>query len=343
MERTPVSVRSASWSLLLLVLGTFGCSGGGEGSPQAPEIATQPVSQSVAVGQSATFRVVATGSAPLSYRWTRDGADVDGATSASYTTPAAQPADHGAGFQVVVSNPAGSVTSERATLMVRSGHISPTPAFEDDFDGPVDAGKWQVASWVEHGGQTGPERCYAEDGVLNMIFIHDSTEGFLSSAIQTRDSFLYGRWEASLKPSSIPGVLNSLYTIDWGDGSGTRQEIDIEFLTFAFGPGRGKVHFAVHAEGLPSTDTNPDIELGFNPSDAFHVFGFEITPERIDWFADGVVLHSYVYAEHEITIDAPYQLKLNSWSMQDWIQGPPVADTPCVYQIDWIRFYPWVE
>jgi endo-1,3-1,4-beta-glycanase ExoK len=221
-------------------------------------------------------------------------------------------------------------------------------AFRDDFDAvPVASADWQVAAWVEHGGQTGPERCYASGGLLNMVFRNDSALGFLSSAIQTQKEYYYGRWEARLKPSSVPGVLNSMYTIDWDDTSaadsasdGTRQEIDIEFLTCTFGPGTGTVHFAVHEDGKTSFNTNPDITLDFNPSDDFHVWGFEITPAQIQWFVDGEILCTYVYEGNPIAINAAYQLKLNAWSAVNWINGPPVADTDCLYRIDWIRFTP---
>jgi beta-glucanase (GH16 family) len=208
-----------------------------------------------------------------------------------------------------------------------------TPFF-DDFNGT------QVDSSAE--------RSYVEDGNLKMIFINDSTQGYLSSAIQTREEFYYGRWEARLKPSNVPGVLNSMYTLDWDntvDGSssrdGTKQEIDIEFLTFAFTGDDGRVHFAVHAEGLSSFDTNPDVLLGFDPSADFHVWGFDITPEKIEWFVDDQVLWTYDYAENPIIIDAPYVLKFNFWSSTDWINGPPVADTEIVYLIDWVRFTPY--
>src|SRR5205814_1975694 len=54
-----------------------------------PAIATQPVSQTVGIGQTATFTVVATGNAPLSYQWKKNNVSISGATSASYTTPPA--------------------------------------------------------------------------------------------------------------------------------------------------------------------------------------------------------------------------------------------------------------
>ena len=51
--------------------------------PVMPSIATQPANQTVTAGQSATFMVVAMGTAPLSYQWQKDGTAVGGATSAS--------------------------------------------------------------------------------------------------------------------------------------------------------------------------------------------------------------------------------------------------------------------
>jgi hypothetical protein len=89
-----------------------------DGSPQPPAITGQPASVTVTEGDTATFSVTAEGSAPLSYQWKRDGANISGATSASYTTPAAVLADSGAKFTVVVSNSEGSVTSAEATLTV---------------------------------------------------------------------------------------------------------------------------------------------------------------------------------------------------------------------------------
>ena len=83
-----------------------------------PSITTQPASQSITVGHSATFKVVATGTAPLSYQWLKKGANISGATSASYTTPAVTTADNGSTFQVKIKNSIGQVTSTTATLTV---------------------------------------------------------------------------------------------------------------------------------------------------------------------------------------------------------------------------------
>ncbi len=83
-----------------------------------PSITVQPASQTVQVGQTATFTVVATGSMPLSYQWQENGTNIPGATSTSYTTQATTGADSGSTFDVVVTNATGGVASSNAILGV---------------------------------------------------------------------------------------------------------------------------------------------------------------------------------------------------------------------------------
>ena len=94
-----------------------------------PSITTQPASQTVNVGQTATFTVMAMGAPPLSYQWQKNQVNIAGATSASYTTPATTSADNGTSFRVIVTNPVTSVTSNAAMLTVNTGpSITTQPA-----------------------------------------------------------------------------------------------------------------------------------------------------------------------------------------------------------------------
>lgn len=90
-----------------------------------PSITSQPLAQSVTAGQSASFFVASTGTAPLTYQWNRNGSAISGATLSSYATGLTTTSDNGAQFSVVVTNPAGSVTSSSALLTVKPAAPAP--------------------------------------------------------------------------------------------------------------------------------------------------------------------------------------------------------------------------
>ncbi len=83
----------------------------------APAIATQPAAVTVTAGNVATFAVGVTGSGPMSFQWRKNGVDIAGASAAALTLPAVAIADAG-NYSVRVSNSAGSVVSQTATLAV---------------------------------------------------------------------------------------------------------------------------------------------------------------------------------------------------------------------------------
>jgi hypothetical protein len=82
-----------------------------------PVIVVQPSPQSILEGQNAAFEVTAIGTPPFRYQWRFNGAPITGATNSILTITAAQPSAAG-GYSAVVSNAAGGVTSESASLAV---------------------------------------------------------------------------------------------------------------------------------------------------------------------------------------------------------------------------------
>jgi hypothetical protein len=97
-----------------------------------PSITMQPTCQTVTVGQAATFSVSATGSMPLMYQWMKNGINIGGAMSSSYTTPATVWSDGGAQFTVSVSNAAGKVTTVAAELTVNPSPAINVTTYHDD-------------------------------------------------------------------------------------------------------------------------------------------------------------------------------------------------------------------
>lgn len=108
----------------------------------APTITTQPTSQTVTEGGTATFTVVTSGTEPLSYQWqqsTDSGqswTDIGGATDATYTTGVTTTSMNGYQYRCVVSNSAGSITSDAVSLTVNEHvHTWGNPVWSWSEDG----------------------------------------------------------------------------------------------------------------------------------------------------------------------------------------------------------------
>lgn len=108
--------------------------------PIAPSITTQPVALTLNAGATATFTVVASGSAPFSYQWRKNGVNITGnasANSASLVLTDIQAAD-AASYDVVITNGVEpSVTSDAVGLTVTP--MAPTITTQPISQG-VDAG-----------------------------------------------------------------------------------------------------------------------------------------------------------------------------------------------------------
>ena len=108
-------------------------------------ITQQPQSQVVTQGENASFSVVASGTAPLSYQWNLNGTPVVGATNASLALTNVQATDAG-GYTVVVTNLGGSITSAVATLTVLVPPVITTPPQSQTVIQGQNASFWVVAS-----------------------------------------------------------------------------------------------------------------------------------------------------------------------------------------------------
>lgn len=101
----------------------------------APSITTQPGNATVKVGETATFTIAASGD-NLTYQWQIDRNDgkgwvnIDGATATNYTTSTVNISCNGFKYQCVVSNSAGTDTSNTAVLTVTE-NTTPAPGSVD--------------------------------------------------------------------------------------------------------------------------------------------------------------------------------------------------------------------
>lgn len=99
-----------------------------------PVITRQPQDVFIRPGLSATFSAGASGQGPLAFQWLLDGQPVPGANSSKFTTPALVAGDNGSKYSVRVSNTAGSVISDEATVYVTTTVDDNAPWWDETFD-----------------------------------------------------------------------------------------------------------------------------------------------------------------------------------------------------------------
>lgn len=153
-------------------------------SSGAPTIDTAPQSQTVSAGSNVTFSVGVSSATAVTYQWQRDGVDLTGATSPTYTLAPAQESDSGSTWRVIATNAAGSTTSSSATLSVTAG-LSSAPAITTQPVSQTVASGSMVTFTVAASGSPAPSFQWQRDG----IDIPGATaDSHVLASVQTTDS-----------------------------------------------------------------------------------------------------------------------------------------------------------
>lgn len=114
---------------------------------------------------------------------------------------------------------------------------------------------------------------------------------YAGAAIISKERFEYGRYEVRMKSASGSGIVSAFFLrSSRKTAEGTLvHELDFEFM----GKSERLLHLACHegvdngARGLKHNSTAKNLELPFDPSEDFHDYALEFTPNGIVWFADG--------------------------------------------------------
>jgi len=210
--------------------------------PAAPNITTQPTNQTINVGQTASFSVVANGTSPLSYQWQKNGVNVVGATSATYTTPTALITDNGSVFTVIITNTAGTATSSGAILTVNSGNsgnttnsapvitsaaaAAPNPAIvsqlitfsaaASDTDGDALTYAWNFGDGSNASGASATH-AYAAAGTFNAtVAIDDGHNNVVSSSVAVLVAYAPGGGATAPVPFTVKSFSG---TVKYSNGA----------------------------------------------------------------------------------------------------------------------------
>jgi hypothetical protein len=199
----------SSWQVANNFPGGVVCDSGSNGTPP-PSFTTQPSSKTVAIGETATFTVVASGSGSLTYQWYKNGSPITGATTATYTTPAAAAGDNGAAFNVLVANAGGAVNSSTATLTVTGGTCTAAPSTPGTLSATTMSATQIKLSWVA---STAESVC-----PVNYDIFRSTTTGFTPSAANQIGAAQPG---TTYTDTGLTAGTTYYYVVEAVDSSGT--------------------------------------------------------------------------------------------------------------------------
>lgn len=136
---------------------------------------------------------------------------------------------------------------------------------------------------------------------------------YTAASICSRDQYLFGKFEATIRASNVPGVVTGFFL----HRNSPRQEIDVEIaghrpdrllVNVFYNPGGEGAKFDYGYRGAPSY-----IELGFDASKASHRFAIEWSPCEIRWFVDDILVHRRLIWDPTPIPHLPMSLHVNSW------------------------------
>ncbi len=150
---------------------------------------------------------------------------------------------------------------------------------------------------------------------------------------RTKQSFLYGRFEARIKANGRSGMLTSFFTYNDSYPSTPWNEIDIEIM----GRYTNDAQFNTITPGQSHHVSHQYVP--FNTGQEFHVYGFEWTPDYVAWFIDSVEVYRQT-GDHIATLNQPQKLMMNVWppDYSDWSGPWNAAVLPAFAYYDWARY-----
>ncbi len=154
------------------------------------------------------------------------------------------------------------------------------------------------------------------DAKITILSENMGVRQYSSGALTTRSKFLYGRFEAVLKPPKVAGLVTGVFL----HRDSPRQEIDIEFLGNAstkmlvnvyYNPGDEGARFDYGYRGTPVL-----IDLGFDTTTDFHTYTIEWEANEIRWFVDDKLVHTRVNWAPTPIPHLPMKFHVNLWPSQ---------------------------
>ena len=190
--------------------------------------------------------------------------------------------------------------------------------FEEDFNS-LDRGVWNVPSKRLGLGYLEPENVSAENGRLRLKIPARTFDG---GEVESKNLYLYGTYRARIKVADAPSSLTGFFLYKEPD---FENELDIEIHNDP----AGRILFTTYSGGEETNTVRKD--LPFDPTADFHVYRFDLYPERAEFYVDGELMHSFDRGLPE----NPMKLQVNAW-FPTWLDGEKPATDRYTY-VEWLR------
>lgn len=140
-----------------------------------------------------------------------------------------------------------------------------------------------------------------------------AVRSFSSAALASVNKILYGKFEVTLKPTDVSGLITGIFL----HRNSPHQEIDIEFLgkdttkmlvNVFYNPGTEGTKLEYGYRGTPVL-----IDLGFDAANAFHKYEIEWSENYIRWFVDEQLVYERVQWNPTPVTHLPMEFNVNIW------------------------------
>ncbi|MGD9212217.1 MAG: glycoside hydrolase family 16 protein [Desulfobacteraceae bacterium] len=173
-----------------------------------------------------------------------------------------------------------------------------------------------------------------DGGIMTLALNRESgSPPFKCGEYRTNDNFSYGYFEVRMKATNKVGTLNSFFTYTGPSENNPWDEIDIEIL----GKNPRQMQTNYYTNGVGGHETL--INLGFDASADFHVYGFEWRENYIKWYVDGKLVHTEDGSRGPLP-KTPGKIMMNHWpgtGVDGWL-GPFDGATPQYAYYDYVSY-----
>lgn len=217
--------------------------------------------------------------------------------------------------------------------------ISNYGSFNDEMTS-FDASRWHAAQWNNDAYFVNgwfPSQLLFLDGHMNIRLEADvgrlTGKTAVSGEYRTNATYAHGLYEARLRASKTPGTISGFFTYTGPSSATQHDEIDIEIL----GDDPTKLQVNYWSNGIEHPTF---ISLGFDASVAYHDYSFRWTSTEIQWYVDGLLVHTENGSRGSLPVTAG-KIMLNHWGTvgaSPWSTNYIASTTPSLMSVDRVSF-----